>query len=65
MAIALALIIGGAIGNVYDRLAYGYVVDFLDFHWAGIHFPAFNIADTGISIGAMMMGIDMIRHPNK
>ena len=65
LAIALALIIGGAIGNVYDRLAYGYVVDFLDFHWAGIHFPAFNIADTGISIGAMMMGIDMIRHPNK
>lgn len=65
LAIALALIIGGAIGNVYDRLAYGYVVDFLDFHWAGMHFPAFNIADTGISIGALMMGIDMIRHPNK
>ena len=65
LAIALALIIGGAVGNVYDRLMYGYVVDFLDFHWAGVHFPAFNVADAGISIGAVMMGIDMIRNPNK
>jgi signal peptidase II len=48
---ALACILGGAIGNVVDRLLHGYVVDFLDFHWAGWHFPAFNLADAAISIG--------------
>jgi signal peptidase II len=48
----LALILGGALGNLYDRVAYGHVVDFLDFHAVGWHFPAFNIADSAISIGA-------------
>ena len=50
---AMACILGGAIGNVIDRVRYGYVVDFLDFHWASWHFPAFNIADSAISIGAV------------
>ncbi len=55
---ALACILGGAIGNVIDRLLHGYVVDFLDFHWAGYHFPAFNIADSAISIGAACLILD-------
>lgn len=55
---ALACILSGAIGNVIDRVLYGYVVDFLDFHWAGWHFPAFNIADSAISIGAACLILD-------
>ena len=55
---ALACILGGAIGNVLDRVLYGYVVDFLDFHWAGIHFPAFNVADSGITVGAAALILD-------
>lgn len=50
---ALALILGGAIGNVIDRIAHGYVVDFLDFHWRGAHFPAFNVADMAITLGVV------------
>lgn len=57
---ALACILGGAIGNVIDRVLYGYVVDFLDFHYAGIHFPAFNIADSGISVGAVCLILDEV-----
>ena len=56
--LALALILGGALGNLYDRLSLGYVVDFLDFHWSGRHFPAFNIADSGISVGAVLLILD-------
>jgi len=55
---ALACILGGAIGNVVDRVLYGYVVDFLDFHWHGWHFPAFNIADSAITIGAIGLILD-------
>ncbi len=58
---ALTLILGGAIGNVVDRLQHGYVVDFLDFHWAGWHFPAFNIADSGITVGAVLLILDELR----
>lgn len=67
-SLALALIMGGAIGNVVDRLIHGYVVDFLDFHWRflepvfhGGHFPAFNIADCAISVGAVLLILDEIR----
>lgn len=60
-AFALACVLGGAIGNVIDRLMYGYVVDFLDFHWRGWHFPAFNIADSAISIGAACLILDELR----
>jgi signal peptidase II len=56
--LALALILGGALGNLYDRITLGYVVDFLDFHWSSRHFPAFNIADSAISIGAVLILID-------
>ena len=62
-AIAIVLILGGAIGNVYDRVVHGYVVDFLHFYWQDWHFPAFNLADTAITIGAVMMIIDAFRKP--
>ena len=62
-AIAIVLILGGAIGNVYDRVVHGYVVDFLHFYWQDWHFPAFNLADTAITIGAAMMIIDAFRKP--
>ena len=62
---ALALVLGGAVGNVIDRIAYGHVVDFLDFHWDWLspvfyegHFPAFNIADSAISVGAVGLIVD-------
>ena len=57
---AIACILGGAIGNVLDRVMYGYVVDFLDFHYAGIHFPAFNVADSGITVGAACLILDEV-----
>ena len=47
----MACILGGAIGNVIDRMMHGYVVDFLDFHLGGRHFPAFNVADSAITLG--------------
>ncbi|MET0266888.1 MAG: signal peptidase II [Duganella sp.] len=63
---ALSLILGGAIGNVIDRMMYGHVVDFLDFHWPGFgHFPAFNVADTAICIGAGLYILDELRRVNK
>lgn len=60
LACALALILGGALGNVIDRIIYGYVVDFIDIYYQAWHWPAFNIADIGISIGAVMLLIDAI-----
>jgi signal peptidase II len=57
---ALACILGGAIGNVVDRLLHGYVVDFLQFHWRGWSFPAFNVADSAITIGAFCLILDEV-----
>ncbi len=57
-AFALSCVLGGAIGNVIDRLLYGYVVDFLDFHWQSWHFPAFNVADSAITVGASCLILD-------
>jgi signal peptidase II len=59
--VSLALILGGAIGNVLDRIALGYVVDFLDFHIAGWHWPAFNLADSAITAGAVLLVVDSFR----
>ncbi len=63
--LALSLILGGAIGNVLDRLLYGAVVDFIDVHYDGWHWPAFNIADSAISIGATLIIINEIRRAIK
>ncbi|WP_228152669.1 MULTISPECIES: signal peptidase II [Marinobacter] len=63
-AIAIVLILGGALGNVYDRVVHGYVVDFLHFYWQDWHFPAFNVADIAITVGAGMMILDMFRKPS-
>jgi len=57
---ALALVMGGALGNVIDRIWHGYVVDFLHFHWGEAYFPAFNVADTSITIGAGLLILDAI-----
>ena len=57
---ALALILGGALGNVIDRATRGYVVDFLDFYWADWHFAAFNVADSAITVGAALLILDML-----
>ena len=60
LSAALALVIGGALGNLYDRFVYGHVVDFLHFHWEEHYFPAFNIADSAITLGAAMLLIDSL-----
>ena len=57
-SLALALVLGGAVGNVIDRVLYGYVVDFLDFYWGSAHFPAFNVADSAITVGAGLLILD-------
>lgn len=62
---ALTLILGGAVGNVIDRIAYGHVIDFLDFHVSGWHWPAFNVADMAIVAGAALFIIDELRRVNK
>ena len=58
----LALILGGALGNLWDRIAWGAVVDFLDFHVAGWHWPAFNVADSAITVGAALVIADGFVH---
>jgi signal peptidase II len=57
----LALILGGAFGNLWDRIALGHVVDFLDFHALGYHWPAFNLADSAITVGAALLILDGLR----
>lgn len=60
--VALALILGGALGNLYDRLTYGYVVDFLEFYVRSYHWPSFNVADSAISIGVVLLAIEITRN---
>ena len=60
-AISLSLILGGAIGNVIDRIVYGYVIDFLDIYIGSSHWPAFNVADSAICIGAVLLIIDSFK----
>ena len=60
-ALSLSLILGGAVGNLYDRLVYGHVVDFLEFHWQqSWYFPAFNVADSAITIGVVLMLLESV-----
>ncbi len=58
---ALALILGGAVGNVIDRLLHGHVIDFIQVHYAGWFFPAFNVADSAITVGAVLLVLDELR----
>lgn len=61
LATALSLVIGGAVGNLIDRAAYNYVIDFIDLHWDKSHFPAFNIADVAICLGVGFLILDIIQ----
>jgi len=61
LPLALALILGGALGNVIDRIVHGYVVDFIHVHWGAAYFPAFNIADSAITVGAGLLILDAFR----
>lgn len=63
--VALAMVLGGAVGNIWDRIHYGFVIDFLDFYWGKYHFPAFNIADSFICIGVGLLLLKMIKKENK
>lgn len=61
-AVALSLILGGALGNLYDRIVHGHVVDFILVHWQDTwYFPAFNVADSAITVGAVLLILDMFR----
>lgn len=62
--LALSAILGGALGNVWDRLTLGYVIDFIDVHWGEWHFAIFNIADSAICVGALLMVVYWMTHPN-
>ncbi|MDR9862655.1 signal peptidase II [Pseudomonas baetica] len=62
LAVALALVLGGALGNLYDRIALGHVIDFILVHWQNRwYFPAFNFADSAITVGAVMLALDMFK----
>lgn len=65
LGFGLALILGGAIGNLYDRLALGHVIDFISVHYQSYYWPAFNIADSAICVGAAFLIIDMFKNPQK
>jgi len=65
LCLGLALILGGAVGNLIDRLRFGHVVDFLDFHALGWHWPAFNVADSAISVGAVLLILEGFVHHEK
>ncbi len=64
-AIALGLIVGGALGNVIDRARLGWVIDFIDLHAVGHHWPAFNLADSGIAVGVGLLLIDALFRPSR
>ena len=66
LAVGIGLLIGGALGNVADRLRFGAVADFLDFHWGARHWPAFNLADVAITLGVAVLIIDsLLNRPEK
>ena len=63
LSTALALVVGGALGNLYDRVVHGFVVDFVQWHAAGYFWPAFNVADSAICLGAVLLILDSLRKP--
>ena len=62
--VALGMIFGGAVGNLIDRARFGAVIDFLDFYWRGYHWPAFNVADSAITVGVALLAFQMLRAPS-
>jgi signal peptidase II len=60
LALALALILGGAAGNLIDRVVYGYVIDFIDLYYGDFHWPVFNVADSAITLGAGLLVLDTL-----
>lgn len=62
---AVSLLLGGAIGNLYDRAALGYVTDFIDIYYQNHHWPVFNIADSAICLGAFLLLVDLCKNPNR
>jgi lipoprotein signal peptidase len=62
LQVALGFILGGALGNLYDRMTYGYVIDFLEFYYRGYHWPSFNVADSAISTGVVLLAVEIIRN---
>ncbi len=62
LQVALASILGGALGNLYDRVSYGYVIDFLEFYYRSYHWPSFNVADSAISTGVVLLAIEIVRN---
>jgi signal peptidase II len=65
LAGGLALVLGGALGNVIDRIRLGYVIDFIHFHWDRAYFPAFNVADSAITVGAALLLLDALFEPKR
>lgn len=65
LAVSLALVLGGALGNLWDRVTLGYVVDFIDVYYQQSHWPAFNLADSAISVGAALLILDSLRGGKK
>lgn len=65
LATALALVLGGAVGNLWDRVVLGYVVDFIDFYYQNHHWPAFNVADAAITLGAVLLILESFLAPKK
>ena len=65
LALSFSLVLSGAIGNLIDRLRYGEVVDFLDFHLSGYHWPAFNVADSAICIGIGLLALELLRRDHR
>jgi signal peptidase II len=63
LSVALVLTIGGALGNLFDRIVHGHVIDFIQLHAGGYYWPAFNVADSAICIGAALLVWDAIRQP--
>ena len=62
LSMALTLVLGGALGNLWDRVRLGHVIDFISVHWGNAYFPTFNIADAAISVGAVLLIIDTFIH---
>lgn len=62
LQLALSLILSGALGNLYDRLTYGYVIDFLELYVGAYHWPTFNVADSAITIGVVLLGMEILKN---